>query len=77
MKSDKHKPNGKTSLTPQPPYLERDVELERCPNCHDDKIKKTPRRKAGPAMFHCRKCGYLTNIDLVYDMYRLLGRVPA
>lgn len=64
-------------LTPQRRYEQREVVLEHCPYCQNDRIGKTPRRKGGPSMFHCRKCGYMTNIDLMYDMYRLLGQVPA
>ena len=72
-----HTPHNPVKLSPYASYEERGIALERCPNCHNDHIGKTPRRKSGPAMFRCRKCGYLTNIDLVFDMHRLLGHQAA
>ncbi|MDA0232614.1 MAG: hypothetical protein O3B04_04535 [Chloroflexi bacterium] len=67
-----HKPHNPVKLTPYASYDERGIALERCPNCQNEKISKTPRRKGGPTMYHCRRCGYLTNIDLVFDTHRLL-----
>ena len=64
-------------LTPYPTYAEREVTLEECPNCSNTRMSKTPRRKSGPGMFHCRRCGYLTNIDLVNHTHWMLGHVPA
>jgi hypothetical protein len=64
-------------LTPFPAYEERSIALEKCPNCHNERIGKTPRRKSGPAMFHCRRCGYLTSIDLVNFVHHLLGHEAA
>lgn len=64
-------------LTPYSTYEERGIALERCPNCHNDRIGKTPRRKGGPSMFRCRKCGYIANVDQVNDMHRLLGQTAA
>ena len=64
-------------MTPQPTYDETQVALDQCPNCGNERITKTPRRKSGPSMFHCRKCSYMTSIDQLFDMYRLLGQVPA
>ena len=68
---------GKIRLTPYPTYEERGVALDRCPNCHNERIAKTPRGKNGPGMFHCRRCGYLTNIDLVFSVHRQLGHKTA
>ena len=61
-------------LTPYSSYEEHAVGLESCPWCQNTRISKTPRRKGGPAMFHCKKCGYLTNVDLVNDVHRMLGQ---
>lgn len=69
--------NSRVRLTPQRTYQELEVTLDHCPNCHNERISRTPRRKSGPSMFHCRKCSYMTSIDQVYDMYRMLGQVPA
>lgn len=58
-------------------FDERGTTLEECPNCHHDRIGKTPRGKGGPSVFHCRKCGFVVSIDQIYDMHRLLGHVAA
>ena len=46
--------------------------LERCPSCHNERLSKTPRR--GPALFHCRRCGFIANMDDVHEMRRMLGQ---
>ena len=65
------------TLTPYATYVERGAGLERCPNCHNERIARTPRRKSGPAMFHCRRCGYLASIDTVNQVRHWLGQTPA
>lgn len=71
------KKHGKVRLTPYSTFEERVVGLDRCPYCHNERLNKTPRRKSGPAMFHCRKCSYVASFDEVYGMHRLLGQTPA
>ena len=72
-----HKQHNPVDLTPYSTYEEHGIALERCPNCHNDRIGKTPRRKGGPTMFHCRRCGYLTSIDLVNNVRGQLGQTAA
>jgi predicted RNA-binding Zn-ribbon protein involved in translation (DUF1610 family) len=59
-------------LTQYSSYDQHATILERCPACHNEKIVQTPRR--GPAMFHCRKCGFVANLDDINNMHWLLGQ---
>lgn len=72
-----HKPHNPVRLTPYPKYDVTDDALERCPNCHNERIGKTPRRKGGPSMFRCRKCSYIASVDQIDGMHRLLGHTAA
>ncbi len=73
----KSKPRGPIKLSSGRRFDARGVTLETCPYCENVRIAKTPRRKGGPSMFHCRKCGFMANIDQMLDMHRLLGHVAA
>jgi predicted RNA-binding Zn-ribbon protein involved in translation (DUF1610 family) len=68
---------GHVKLPRYATYEEHGAGLDRCPNCHNTRIGKTPRRKAGPAMFHCRKCGFLANLDQINHMHWMLGQRGA
>lgn len=65
---------GNIRLTQYQTYDERSVTLDRCPYCHNERIAKTPRGKGGAGMFHCKRCGYMTNIDLVFAVRKQLGQ---
>jgi hypothetical protein len=77
LRMTSHRSHSPVRLTPFPKYEERAIALERCPNCHNEHLRKTPRRKGGPAMFRCGNCSYLTNIDLVNHVHHMLGHVAA
>lgn len=64
-------------LTPYSSYEEHGVGIDSCPSCENPHVGKSPRRKAGPAMFHCKKCGFIANIDDVNQMHWMLGQEPA
>ena len=70
-------PNQRTRLTRYPQYDQRSADIDHCPYCHNDKITRTPRRKAGPALFSCRNCGFLANVDDILDAHELLGHRAA
>lgn len=72
-----HTTHRAVRLTPYPVYGPAETNLERCPNCHNERIGRTPRRKGGPSMFRCRRCGYIASVDQVLDMLRLLGHTAA
>ena len=46
--------------------------IDHCPACQDEEISKTPRRS--PALFHCRKCGFMANIDDLHGVRWMLGQ---
>ena len=70
-------PHRLKRLTQYASYEERGTVLEQCPYCQNDQISMTPRRKGGPSMFHCKRCGYMASIDQIFGMHRLLGHVAS
>lgn len=65
------------SLTPLPVHDATTVTLDTCPNCDNHRIKKWARRKGGPSMFHCSRCGFVANIDHVLNAHWMLGHRVA
>ncbi len=73
----RHPKNHALRLKAHRKYREREVELNHCPYCQNERIGKSPRRKGGPTMFHCKRCGYMATLDQMNDMHRLLGHIAA
>ena len=50
-------------------YDEQTVDLDRCPWCFNERIRRTPRR--APRSYHCKKCGFVagyTDLTWAHDM---------
>ena len=65
---------GHVKLTQYAPYPEREVEMTTCPWCKNARVSKSPRRKGGPAMFQCKKCGYIVSNDMITHAHWMLGQ---
>lgn len=61
-------------LTPYATYVESEETIDQCPWCESDRIAKSPRRKGGASLFHCKRCGFITDVDDLAHMRWMLGQ---
>ncbi len=65
--------NKPVKLTHYARFEEREVTVDECPNCRHTRVSKSPRRKGGPSLFSCGKCGFIVNINDLFGAHWMLG----